>query len=332
LEKDNVVNQLSSAVSELTAAREHAATLTTRIDQFESSYDSLTLQRDDAISRATELLAGIDNKDRVLTSLTSERDELVLSAEECKGLIALLEAEKVGAVSKVAGLKDTVDGLQRQTESLSAKLRAADSKDECARTQVANLTSQVSGLTAEREQLATKLEEATSELSELQSAFESVRAERDGAQGRVRELLSGDTHTKQIVEVLNSEKNGLTTQIEECIKRLYAENEESPLEPNTSNKGSRWGARKSPIADLHAPCSSKSNGSPSPIERLEEQLRDKDVQMSKLMKDKEKLEAYTKQTLLIFQQKYFSTTQDFKAQLKTKSQQIHSLETELRGR
>jgi hypothetical protein len=65
---------------------------------------------------------------------------------------------------------------------------------------------------------------------------------------------------------------------------------------------------------------------------LEEQLRDKDVQMSKLMKDKEKLEAYTKQTLLIFQQKYFSTTQDFKAQLKTKSQQIHSLETELRGR
>lgn len=216
-------------------------------------------------------------------------------------------------------------------ESLSAKLHAADSKDECARTQVANLTTQVSRLTAEREKLATKLEEAASELSKLQSAFESVRAERDGAQGRVKELLSGDTHTKQMVEVLNSEKNGLTTQIEECIKRLYAENEESPSGPNTSNTGSRWGARKSPIADLHAPCS-KSNGSPSPIERLEEQLRDKDVQISKLMKDKEKLEAYTKQTLLIFQQKYFSTTQDFKAQLKTKSQQIHALETELRGR
>ena len=76
-----------------------------------------------------------------------------------------------------------------------------------------------------------------------------MRAERDGAQGRVQELLLGDSHTKQMVEVLNSfsEKNGLTPQIEECIRWLYAENVESPSEPNMPNIGSRWGARKSPI-------------------------------------------------------------------------------------
>ena len=166
-ERDNVINQLLSAASKLTPAREHAATLTTRIVQFELSSEFLTLQQDAVISHATKLLAGIDDKDHVLTSLTSERDELVSRVEECKGVIARLEAEKVGAVSTVAGLKDTVNGLRRQMESLSAKLREADSKDECTRTQVTNLTSQVSGLTAEREKLATKLKEATSELSEL---------------------------------------------------------------------------------------------------------------------------------------------------------------------
>ena len=58
----------------------------------------------------------------------------------------------------------------------------------------------------EREHSATKLEEATSELYKLQSTFDSARAVRDAAQQRVQELLLGDSHTKQIVEVLNSEK------------------------------------------------------------------------------------------------------------------------------
>ncbi|KAL3823319.1 hypothetical protein ACHAXA_010454 [Cyclostephanos tholiformis] len=314
LEMDDVVNQLSTTAADLYAAREEAATMTTRIERFESSIDSLTSQRDTAMSRLTEILAGIDDNDRILNSLTLERDGLVSNVEECRGAIARLEAEKVDAASKMSGLQDTVNTLQGQVERLSAMLNAAEAKDESARKQVADLTSQVSDLTAERDKSATRVEEFKSELSILQSTLDCVKAERDAALTRAEEILSRDSHTKQMVEVLNSEKNGLTTQIEECIKRLYAENDKST----------------EPITGLDVP-SMKSNDSMSTIERLQDQLREKDVQISKLMRDKEKLEAYTKQTLLIFQQKYFSTTQDFKAQLKTKTQKIHALENELRG-
>ena len=64
-------------------------------------------------------------------------------------------------------------------------------------------------------------------------------------------------------------------------------------------------------------------------EKLEAQLKQKEVQMAKLVKDKEKLEAYTKQTLQIFQQKYFGTTQEYKTKLKLKDQLIETLEAKL---
>ena len=51
--------------------------------------------------------------------------------------------------------------------------------------------------------------------------------------------------------------------------------------------------------------------------------------MSKLTKDKKNLEAYNKQTLQIFQEKYFATTQDYKTKLNEKTANIQALEAEL---
>lgn len=62
------------------------------------------------------------------------------------------------------------------------------------------------------------------------------------------------------------------------------------------------------------------------VAALEKKLAEKDLEVSKLVTDKEKLEAYTKKTLQKFQEKYLVALQDCKAKLKEKHDKIESLE------
>lgn len=62
------------------------------------------------------------------------------------------------------------------------------------------------------------------------------------------------------------------------------------------------------------------------VAALEKKLAEKDFEVSKLVTDKEKLEAYTKKTLQKFQEKYLVALQDCKAKLKEKHDKIESLE------
>mmetsp|Transcript_18136 Transcript_18136/g.39201 ORF Transcript_18136/g.39201 Transcript_18136/m.39201 type:complete len:564 (+) Transcript_18136:337-2028(+) len=55
-------------------------------------------------------------------------------------------------------------------------------------------------------------------------------------------------------------------------------------------------------------------------------MAEKDVELAKLVADKEKLEAYTKKTLQKFQEKYLVALQDCKAKLKEKHDKIEALE------
>ena len=59
---------------------------------------------------------------------------------------------------------------------------------------------------------------------------------------------------------------------------------------------------------------------------LQKKLDDKEVEVAKLVSDKEKLEAYTKKTLQKFQEKYLVALQDCKAKLKEKHDKIEALE------
>lgn len=65
---------------------------------------------------------------------------------------------------------------------------------------------------------------------------------------------------------------------------------------------------------------------PEAVAALEKQLNDKNAEVTKLMNDKEKLEAYTKKTLQKFQEKYLVALQDCKAKLKEKHDKIEALE------
>lgn len=62
------------------------------------------------------------------------------------------------------------------------------------------------------------------------------------------------------------------------------------------------------------------------VASLQKKLTDKGAEVTKLLGDKEKLEAYTKKTLQKFQEKYLVALQDCKAKLKEKHDKIEALE------
>ena len=335
--------KVDSATSELSSLREKAKSQKAKITELESSTKSLETQKVKAKALADELLSGNENADKLLAYLMSERDELELSVKESKGTITSLEAEKAEAVAKATSLEDTVKELKARLQHRSAQRDGADASmqstdfadkeadyqsaiatlEESARQQNEeslelkrilsssqaqgnDLSGYVSTLTTERDELVSKFEEASSELSKLQSTFDLLVDERDAAEATVRELLTGEKASEEVMSALNSEKEVLVAKIEECIARLYSEKEDSPRNRDVDY----------PRFDL--------NG-----ESLEKQLQSKYAEVKRLSRDKEKLEAYTKQTLQIFQQKYFATTQNYKTQLKGMTQQIQALESEL---
>ena len=336
-ESARIDKELKSATDDLATAWEKIESLAIKATQLQTSNESLTAQRDAANNRVQELLASDENVDGVLSSLMAERSELASSVEEINGQFSSLEEEKLKAVSKATSLEATIDELQGRIESLSAELNtkkvSSESKvssdmeakykstindleaklkrqSEEALTlndvQITDLKAEVSKLKDERDELATKTEEATSQLSKLQSTFDILNNEREAAQAKVKELLSGNKHSDEVMEALNAEKTVLISKIDQCIERLYLEKDGESSQDDAAE-----------LERLHGE------------EKLEAQLKQKEVQMAKLVKDKEKLEAYTKQTLQIFQQKYFGTTQEYKTKLKLKDQLIETLEAKL---
>ena len=230
------------------------------------------------------------------------------SIQQTKRIANCLGKRTLGEDSKKISLEIAVEDLQDQAKVLNKTVTHFGSG-------VAALNAQVLALATERDVLKTKSQEDAAKLSQLQSMLEKVHAERDIAEARVQELLNGKSHTREITEALNLDKEVLVAKIEECIARLY-ENDSDADELLASTR-----TGESPIENP-LKSSFDMNSSLPRVEKLEQQLR-------KLTRDKHKLEAYTKQTLHIFQQKYYATSQDYKARLKEKTTRIQALEAEL---
>ena len=62
------------------------------------------------------------------------------------------------------------------------------------------------------------------------------------------------------------------------------------------------------------------------VDELQKQLDEKEVELAKLLTDKEKLEAYAKKTLQKFQDEYLVALKECKAKLKEKNDTIEALE------
>jgi len=325
--KFDVTKKIAIATSDLSEAYPRAMKLT----QIESTNRSLSLQGDAANSRANELLAREKIHDGIVPSLTNDTEEFASSLEDCKRTIAQLQMGKIEAAKEVTSLQETIKELKDRIRTLSAELNASihylvtDSETTYKNT-IANLDDSISKLTAEKDEMGAQIELAKSEASKLQATIEILIAERDAAESKVQELLSGGAHNEEIMAALNSEKEVLISKIEECIARLYSENDESSTPSSKKVIGSN--KAESPTG-LQTPYGQNGEGSSSPMEKLQKQLTGKEAEVSRLIRQKKKLEAYTKQTLLIFQKKFHATTQDYSAQLKEQTEKIQVLETEL---
>ena len=311
-------------------------------------------QKDEAQTSNVTANTQIADLEGQVSQLKAERDELTTKIEESNAKVQedkSDQSQEVAVADIAAKYKRTIADLEGRNESLSAELNASKLSDKSDQSQivdadleakykrkiddveernkrqkdeaqtlsvsVADLEGQVSQLSAERDDLATKMEEASADLSKWQSTYETLTTERDAANAKVKELLDGNAKSDEAMDALNSEKEVLISKIEECISRLYLEKDDTAVMP----------------IDPPSPTLNDSFNSTNPDQdQMAIQMRARDAEVSKLVKDKEKLEEYTKQTLGIFQQKYINTTQEYKAQLKEKIRQIQALESELAKR
>ncbi|KAL9189528.1 hypothetical protein ACHAXT_009203 [Thalassiosira profunda] len=308
-EKTDLAKKYTTAASDLSEKQEELESQRVRISGLESSVEALTAQREEANSRVAKLTSANKN----IAVLVSERKELQSSLDDSMRKVAHLEAEKVGRQAIVEELRARVEKLSSDLKQgakhnvLEIDHRLYASREAKYMDTIDHLSGKVEEQSDDAHTLHGTIANLTAEVTKLQSERDEAMEERDAAQVRVRELQSGeDDPTGEITATLNSEKEVLMTKIEECIARLYSEKDDSSTD---------------------SPVFATLQGDPSsPVQKLKIQMRMKEHELSKLRKDKEKLEAYTKQTLSIFQQKYFATAQEYKVRLKEKEDRIRALE------
>ncbi|NCF89966.1 MAG: hypothetical protein GWQ05_03260, partial [Verrucomicrobiaceae bacterium] len=309
--------KLKEITETLQTVREDKETIQSKYDTLLKS--SAKIEQDLRIGERSEPEQKLDTvimeartKDGALSSLMSERDKLALKVEESERMIARLKTEKAEAVANSKYLADNLKELQERFGSLSTELSSSnnaqsefDKREERniddakellqVKDQVKMMNVQISQVNTRRDILAAKYEEATTKLSDLQLTCRTLKADRDRFEAKSKELARANIGAG-ILGALDSEKAVLTSKIDECIARLYAQNK-----------------------DEESGCDSDTDGvSFSPDEKLARQLRAKDREISLLRKNNERLEGYTKQTLAIFQEKYFSTQTSYTDQLDEK--------------
>ena len=120
-EKAGLASKFESVSSDLSTAKAKVEAQTNLIAQLESSVDSIASDRDAANLRVTELLAGNERSDRVLSSLQIEKNDLLSAGKESEETIVKLEAE-------VGHMENTISGLRVKAESLAVDLEASKSE------------------------------------------------------------------------------------------------------------------------------------------------------------------------------------------------------------
>lgn len=278
----------------------------------------------------------------------AKRDEELTAAEQkiSKNKRALEEAqtEVVDLRDKSASLADELD----VEKSKVLQLRKSEAMVEVYRKKLDNLQSsnhQMGGMedqtakyieqimTLENENrkipsLQKSLEESQSKTKKLESYISEVEDALKVKDGEIGKLKNEASNAEKAKNMYQDELNELRAHNEGAadaalaLKGVSDSNEKTQrLEIENSQLRARMEQMK-----LSNDVAAVSTGDQDSIVKLQKQLSDKEAELSKLVSDKEKLEAYTKKTLQKFQEKYLVALQECKAKLKEKHDKIESLE------
>lgn len=324
-ERDRFRQALQDSQIELRQAKSQAA-----IDEEDNRKEKAKLRalnedlQDRLAQRDRDLATAEQHVTKYKRTLNETQTEVVDLREKTASLADELDIEK----SKVLGLRKSeamVEVYRKKLDSLhSTNQQRGGMEDQTAKyveeiMQLENDNKKIPFLEKQIEESHVLVQKLESRISEAEDALNSKDIE-------MNKLKNDASSAEKAKKMYRDELNELRARHEDAADAALSVND-SQTNDKTSKLELENAKLRAQMDQLQL-----SNASAVPaanqdvVAALEKKLAEKDLEVSKLVTDKEKLEAYTKKTLQKFQEKYLVALQDCKAKLKEKHDKIESLE------
>lgn len=316
-ERDELRQALQDAKRELGQAKSQAA-----IDKEDNQKEKLKLRalnedlQDRLGKRDEELTIAEQNISKNKRALDEAQTEAVDFREKSASLADELDIEK----SKVLGLRKSEAMVEVYRKKLNA-LHSTNQQMGGMEDQTAKYVEQIMSLENENRKIPSlqkNLDESQSQAKKLESRVAESEAALQSKDGEIIKLKNAASSAETGKKMYQDELDELRAQHEGAADAALAINGASESMLEMENSKLRAQMEKMQV--------SSSAAVPAGVAEFEKKLAEKDVEVAKLVTDKEKLEAYTKKTLQKFQEKYLVALQDCKAKLKEKHDKIEALE------
>jgi len=269
----------------------------------------------------TEAEQTASKKSRALDEAEAELGDL---KENSDSLADELDIEK----AKVLQLRKKEAMVEVYRKKLDA-LETSNSQGGGMDAQTANHVEQIMKLETENMKIAPlqrDLDEIQSKAKKLESRIQEQEDDMKAKDAEISQLKSDAASAEKAKKMFEDDLNELRAQHEGAVDAALALNGAS--EPNESRLQSENAKLRAQMEQMKlsgaAAVSTKDGGK---VAELQEKLDSKNEEVTKLVNEKEKLEAYTKKTLQKFQEKYLVALQDCKAKLREKHEKIEALES-----
>lgn len=316
-ERDELRQALQDSKRELGQAKSQAA-----IDKEDNQREKGKLRalnedlQERLAKRDEELAMAEQDISKNKRTLEEAQSEVVDLREKSASLADELDVEK----SKVLGLRKSeamVDVYRKKLDALQSTNQQMGGIED----QTAKYVEQIMSLENENRKIPSlqkNLEESQGKSKKLESRVEEAEDALQSKDAEIRKLKNAASSAERAKKMYEDELNELRAQHEGAADAALALNGASESMMEAENAKLRAQLENMQIAGAGA--------APAGVAALEKKLAEKDVEVAKLVGDKEKLEAYTKKTLQKFQEKYLVALQDCKAKLKEKHDKIEALE------
>mmetsp|Transcript_8775 Transcript_8775/g.11498 ORF Transcript_8775/g.11498 Transcript_8775/m.11498 type:complete len:313 (+) Transcript_8775:1-939(+) len=259
-------------------------------------------------------------------SLKEAETEVVDLREKSASLADELDVEK----SKVLGLRKSeamVEVYRKKLDALQSTSQNMGGMED----QTAKYVEQIMTLENENRKipiLQKHLDDSQSQGKKLESRIAEAEDALNSKDAEISKLKNDATSAEKAKKMYQDELNELRASHEGAADAALALNGVSGSDENTKMlemENAKLSAQMEQM-QIGGAASVPGGDTDSRVAELEKKLAEKDIEVAKLVTDKEKLEAYTKKTLQKFQEKYLVALQDCKAKLKEKHDKIEALE------
>mmetsp|Transcript_56542 Transcript_56542/g.120087 ORF Transcript_56542/g.120087 Transcript_56542/m.120087 type:complete len:557 (+) Transcript_56542:356-2026(+) len=316
-ERDELRQALQDAKRELGQAKSQAA-----IDKEDNQKEKTKLRalnedlQERLAKRDEELSVAERNISKNKRVLEEAQTEVVDLREKSASLADELDVEK----SKVLALRKSEAMVEVYRKKLDA-LQSTNQQMGGIEDQTAKYVEQIMSLENENRKMPSlqkSLDESQSKMKKLESRVAESEDALQSKDSEISKLKNAASSAEKAKKMYQDELNELRAQQEGAADAALALNGASESKFELENSKLRAQMERMQVDDAAAV--------PGGVAELRKQLAEKEVEVSKLVTDKEKLEAYTKKTLQKFQEKYLVALQDCKAKLKEKHDKIEALE------